>query len=115
VVAVCDFIGGLAPRLWAAVTVLACMYTWVAHRLLRAGLHPLLAILIMVLAILASSYHFHPRPHLVTILFLGLLFAGLCDFEAGRLPLWRVFLLVSLPLFLWHVHWGVLCRPGPPS
>ena len=108
VLAVLDYLGGQDTLLLATVTVLACMYTWVAHRLLRAGLHPLLAILIMVLAILASAYHFHPRPHLITILFLGLLFAGLCDFEAGRLPLWRLFWLVPLFVIWCNVHGGVL-------
>lgn len=99
---------GLDGILLATVTILACLYTWVARRLMRAGLHPLLATFVTVLAILASSYHFHPRPHLITIVFLGWTFAKLCDVEAGRISLYRLFWL--LPLFvLWaNLHGGMV-------
>jgi hypothetical protein len=99
---------GLNTILWATAALLAGLYTWVAHRLLRAGLHPLLAVLLTLLAMLASAYHFHPRPHLLSILFLGCTFALLCDVEAGRVPFQR--LLELLPLFvLWtNIHGGML-------
>jgi hypothetical protein len=103
-----DRLGGLDSVLLATATVLACLYTWVFGRLTRAGMHPLLAVLVTVLALAASSYHFHPRPHLLSILFLALVFARLCDFEAGRTSLQS--LLWLLPLFaVWtNVHGGVL-------
>jgi hypothetical protein len=101
-------VGGWDTLLLATVTLLAGLYTFVAHRLLRAGLHPLLAVLMMVLAILVSSYHFHVRPHIVTMLFLGWLFAQLCDFEAGRLPLARLFWLVPIFVVWTNVHGGML-------
>jgi hypothetical protein len=99
---------GLNTILWATAGLLAGLFTWVAHRLLRAGLHPLLAVLLTLLAMLASAYHFHPRPHLLSILFLGWSFALLCDVEAGRVPLKRMIWL--LPLFvLWtNIHGGML-------
>jgi hypothetical protein len=101
-------VDGLNTILWATATLLAGLFTWVAHRLLRAGLHPLLAVLLTMLAMLASAYHFHPRPHLLSILFLGWTFALLCDVEAGRLSFKR--LMVLLPLFvLWtNIHGGML-------
>src|SRR5437764_5955107 len=37
--AVLDGIGGLDTLLLATATVLACLYTWLAHRLMRSGLH----------------------------------------------------------------------------
>jgi hypothetical protein len=65
-------------------------------------------VLLTLLAMLASAYHFHPRPHLLSILFLGWTFALLVDFEAGRVPLKRLAWL--LPLFaLWtNIHGGML-------
>jgi hypothetical protein len=76
--------------------------------LLRAGLHPLLAVFITLLAMMAGAYHFHPRPHLMTIVLLGWTFAQLCDFEAGRISLPRLFWL--LPVFvLWaNMHGGMV-------
>ncbi len=99
---------GLDGILLATATILACFYTWVAHRLLRAGLHPLLAVFLTGLAMVASAYHFHPRPHLMTIVLLGWTFAKLCDFEAGRISLPRLFWL--LPVFvLWaNMHGGMV-------
>jgi hypothetical protein len=105
-------VDGLNTILTATAVLLAGLFTWVAHRLLRVGLHPLLAVLLTLLAMLASAYHFHPRPHLLTIAFLGWTFAQLCDFEAGRIPLRRLFWL--LPLFvLWtNIHGGMLGALG---
>ena len=103
---------GVNTILLATAVVLAGFYTWIVHRLLRAGLHPLLAILVTLLAMLASAYHFHPRPHLVTIVFLGWTFARLNDFEDGRISLRGLFWL--LPLFvLWtNLHGGMLAGLG---
>src|SRR5712692_7040709 len=56
---------GLNTILTATAALLAGLYAWVAHRFLRAGIHPLLAVLLTLLAMLASAYHFHPRPHLL--------------------------------------------------
>jgi hypothetical protein len=75
---------GLNTILAATAALLAGFYTWVAHGLLREGLHPLLAVLLTLLAMLASAYHFHPRPHLLSLVFLGWTFANLCDVEASR-------------------------------
>jgi len=101
-------LSGLDGILLATATLLACLYTWVFQRLLRAGLHPLLAAFLVALAILASSHHFHARPHLLTIALLGWTFALLSDFEAGRIGLLRLF---GLPLLfvLWaNLHGGMV-------
>src|SRR5260370_25050852 len=60
-------VGGLDMVLLATVTVLACLYTCLGHRLHRGGMHPLIAVLVVALAVLGSAYHFHPRPPLITI------------------------------------------------
>ena len=108
VLALIHRIDGLNSILLATVTMLAALYTWVAHRLIRAGIHPLVAVLIMGLAIMASSYHFHPRPHIVTIVLIGWSFSRLCDFEAGRISLWQLFWLVPLFVVWTNVHGGMV-------
>src|SRR5262249_7640572 len=57
---------GLNTILTATAALLAGLYAWVGHRLLRAGIHPLLAVLLTLLAMMASAYHFHPRPHVLS-------------------------------------------------
>jgi len=99
---------GLDSILLITTTILACLYTWAAYRLIRMGIHWLVAILIMSLAIAASAYHFHPRPHLITIAFLGITFARLCDFEAGRISLKRLFWLIPLYVLWTNIHGGMV-------
>ncbi len=94
--------------LLATATLLAVLYTWAAHRLVRAGIHWLLALLFVALAVGAGAFHFHPRPHLATLVLLAWTFALLCDFEAGRIPLARLFWLVPLFLVWTNAHDGVL-------
>ena len=89
-------------------TLLAGLYTWAAHRLIRSGMHWLLATSLVALALAASAFHFHPRPHLATLALLGWTFALLCDFEAGRIPLERLFWLVPAYLVWTNAHDGVL-------
>jgi len=94
--------------LLATATLLAGLYTWAALRLIRSGAHWLLAVGFVALALGASTFHFYPRPHLATLVLLGWTFALLCDFEAGRIPLTRLFWLVPLFLVWANAHDGVL-------
>ncbi|MBI3466675.1 MAG: hypothetical protein HY000_26980 [Planctomycetes bacterium] len=112
VLALLHRIGGLDTVLLSTVTVLAGLYTWVAHRLITAGIHWLVSVLITVLAIAASAYHFHPRPHLSTIVFLGWTFACLSDFETGRLSLNKLFWLVPLYVVWTNMHGGMVGGVG---
>jgi hypothetical protein len=107
-----DHIGGLDTLLLAAVTLLAAFYTWVAHRLIRVGIHWLLALLVVAFAIFSSANHLHPRPHLVNIAFLGLTFGLLCDYEAGRIGLKRLFWLVPLYVIWTNIHGGMVGGVG---
>jgi hypothetical protein len=101
-------LGGLDTVLLATATLLAALQAWLYHRFLRSGMHPLLALLMVALAFLGIAYHLHPRPHLVTIVLVGWTCAALCDFEAGRIPLGRLFWLVPLYVFWANVHGGML-------
>jgi hypothetical protein len=103
---------GLEGVLWAAIAVLAATFAWLGGRFVRAGCHPLLALLLVGLALGVSSYHFHVRPHLLSIAFLGLTLALLVDVEAGRRQ--PRSLLWLIPLFaLWtNLHGGMLAGLG---
>jgi hypothetical protein len=101
-------VGGLDTVLLATATFLAGLYTWIADRLMRRRMHPLIAVLVVALAVLASSYHFHPRPHLINLLLLGWTFALLCDFEAGRRSLQSLFWLVPLYALWANFHGGMV-------
>jgi hypothetical protein len=101
-------IGGLDSIMVVTMLGLAGLYTWVAHRLLGAGIHPLLSALIVSMAITGGSYHFHPRPHILTLVFLAWTFARLCDTEAGRTPLVRLFWLIPRFILWTNVHGGMV-------
>ena len=61
-----------------------------------------------MLTVAASANHLHVRPHISTIVFLGLTFGWLCDFEASGMGLGRLFWLVPV-FWAWsNMHGGVL-------
>src|SRR5947209_6338354 len=64
--------------------------------------------LLVAVVVAASASHFHARPHLATIVFLGLTLAYLCDFEAERIGPGRLFWLVPLYVLWTNLHGGVL-------
>jgi hypothetical protein len=101
-------IGGLDSIMVVTMLGLAGLYTWIFHRLLRTGMHPLLAALIMAMAITGGAYHFHPRPHILTLAFLAWTFAELCDVETGRVPLRRLSWLIPLFIVWANMHGGML-------
>lgn len=100
--------GGWDTLLLATATVLATFYAWIGARLVRCGLHPALATAAVVLTVAASSHHFHARPHLGSIIFLGLTAGLLCDVEAGRVRPVRLAWLVPLFVAWTNIHGGVL-------
>jgi hypothetical protein len=98
--------------LLAAATLLAGLYAWLARRMLAAGAAPVTAAVLIALLLGASAHHFHVRPHLATLVGLGLTLALLTDVEAGRAPLRRLALLPPV-LALWaNLHGGVLAGWG---
>ncbi len=86
----------------ATATLLAALYTWVAHRLQRAGLHPLVTTVIVMLVLGASSHQFHARPHLATIVLFAVTFASLVDVDETRTVSPRLALLV--PVYVTHLE-----------
>ncbi len=101
-------IGGLDALVLAAAAVLAALYTWVGSRLIRSGWHPAVAVLLVALTVWASRYHLHARPHIATIVGMGLTVALLLDFEAGRISLRGLLWLWPLVVVWVNLHTGVL-------
>jgi len=101
-------VDGFDSLLLAATVGIAALFTWAGHRLLRAGLHWSLTVLVIVLLFAASTSHLHVRPHLFTIAFLGITFARLVDFEAGRINLRRLAWLIPLFIVWTNIHGGML-------
>jgi hypothetical protein len=101
-------LGGLDMLVVAAATGLALLYTWAAHRLLRAGWHWLPAAFVVALAIQASRYHLLARPHLLSIALFGLVLARLADFEVGRIGLRGLLWLPPLFVLWTNCHGAVL-------
>ena len=105
-------LGGWDGLLLVTITLLAGVYTWVASRLIRAGLHVLPVGAVLALVLLASSHQFHVRPLILTIAFVALTFSLLVDVEAGRRRLRQLWWLVPLVVLWANVHGGVLAGLG---
>lgn len=99
---------GLDGLLLGAVTLLAATFAWLYGRFRRAGLAMPPAVLLLMMVLAASSYHFHPRPHLATIALTALTLGVLADIETGRRS--RRWLLALPPLMvIWtNLHGGAL-------
>ncbi len=94
--------------LLGTVTVLACLYTWLAHRLMQRGMHWSLAIVVAALALAAGSNHFHVRPHLATLVFFAVTCAFLYDLDSGRKQLRHMIWLVPAYALWANMHGGFL-------
>lgn len=99
---------GLDGLLALACVLIAVIFGILAGRAERIGLSwPISVVFLMIIAA-AGSYHFMPRPHLVTLLAMTSGTMLLCNVEAGRVsPRW----LLTIPpvLALWsNLHGGAL-------
>jgi hypothetical protein len=100
-------IDGLDSLLLLSVSSLAALYSWLAWRFIRTGLHWSVTLVIVALTLAASSSHFHVRPHIGTIIGMGVTMAYLIDVEAGRLRIAQMFWLVPI-YWLWsNIHGGM--------
>jgi hypothetical protein len=106
--ALIDDIDGMDSLLLTTVTILAALYTWIAHRLIREGLHWALASVVLMLTIAASSSHFHIRPHIATIVFIAVFFGLLCDFEMGRIGIRGLLWLIPISILWTNLHGGLI-------
>ncbi len=108
-------VAGLDGLVLGAVTILAGLFTLLAGRFLRPDPRsggwvpqwPAVGLLLM-LVIAASSYHFIPRPHLITLLLMAWTVALLCDVESGRVSSRRLLWLPPIFILWTNIHGGAL-------
>lgn len=101
-------LGGLDALVVATSAGLALLLAWLFHRLVEGGLERRYALLATAVCFLASSLHFHVRPHLFSIIAFAWLYQTLVDFEAGRVGLVRLVWLWPLFLVWVNVHGAVV-------
>jgi hypothetical protein len=101
-------IAGLDSILLFAAAVLAGLFAYLAKRLASRGMQGPVLMLVLALTLAASSHHFHPRPHLGSMVLMAWMFARLCDFDAGRIP-WQRLLWIAPAIALWtNLHGAVV-------
>jgi hypothetical protein len=101
-------LGGFDTQLLGAVTIIAAVFAWLATRLLRLGLHPILAGGLIALALAAAGSHFHVRPHVFTLAAMTFVMTLLVDADAPRARLARLIWIVPLCALWTNIHGGVL-------
>jgi hypothetical protein len=101
-------LSGFDALLLTTATLLAYLFGWLSHRLVRSGMHFMLATLIISLTFAASAIHLHVRPHIVSILFLALIFSRLSDFETGRIKFRSLLWLIPIFIIWTNIHGAVL-------
>ena len=112
IMALLNRIGGLDALLFMGVLLLSSVYTWLAFRLNRSGLSPLFIGLVITLVFVSSSSHLHIRPHLFSILFLGIIYSILCDYEKGHVTFLKLLWLIPIFIVWTNIHGGVLAGIG---
>ena len=97
---------GLKGVVLAAGVLLALFGTTIVRRMTGRGVHLLIAMLVSLLCIGASSIHFLARPHVFTLLFISV---SVWMIEADRLrSSRRIWLLVPLTIVWTNLHGGFL-------
>jgi hypothetical protein len=91
---------------------LTVFFTAMYRRYLSTGTHWMIALLLTMLAIAGSSFHFFARPLIYTLIFMGWLATLLSDVEAGRRRFQSIWYAVPA-IALWaNLHPGVLAGVG---
>ena len=105
---------GLNGVVWLCAWLVAAVFVLLLSQLLRRGTGLLLAIVLMLLALAASTIHLYARPHIVSWLFSLLWFVALEAWERwdgsqqGTLPRW-IPLFFPASMLLWvNLHGGWL-------
>lgn len=101
-------LAGLDGLLLLTAALLAGFYTWIASRMIRGGLHPLPAALLLMLFMLAGAGQFLVRPLVLTVVMLGITFALLVDVESDAKRPRQLWWLVPLFIVWTNIHGGVL-------
>ena len=100
--------GGFDTLLLGLCSLVAGLFTWVFSRAMRNGMHPALAAVVVGGAVVVSGFHFYARPHMITLVGMGLTLAWIIDTERGRCNQWRLWCLIPLYAIWTNIHGGVL-------
>src|ERR1700693_3693635 len=106
--------GGLNGVVWLCALLVAAIFALLLSQLLRRGTGLLLAIVLMLLALAASTIHLYARPHIVSWLFSMLWFVALERWERwngrerGSLPRWIPWFFPASMLLWVNLHGGWL-------
>ena len=100
--------GGFDLQLLLFATFVAGLTAWLTLRLRQSGMHALLAAAFASAAVVAASFHFFVRPHLVTVALTAWVAACLVDFDRGRAGMARLASLILLCVVWTNLHGGVL-------
>ena len=108
VMSIAHRIGGFDTMLTMMNALLAGFAAWVGKRFIDGGLHPLPAGAIVALGMAVAGFHFYLRPHLATIVLMGVVTAWLVDFERRRIGIRRMAWLIPICILWTNLHGGVL-------
>lgn len=108
VMAVVHRLAGLDGLLAVTASLIALLYSGLAFRIERSGMNLVIGSLILFLSFAAGSHHFHVRPHVVTILFMAVLYSRLSDVESGKTGPGSLFWLVPMFVLWANIHGGAL-------
>jgi hypothetical protein len=100
--------GGFDTLLLGLCSIVAGLFTWIFSRAVRNGMHPALAAVVVGGAVVVSGFHFYARPHMITLVGMGLTLAWIVDTERGRCSPWRLWCLIPLYAVWTNIHGGVL-------
>ncbi|HEY3787466.1 MAG TPA: hypothetical protein VGL71_01370, partial [Urbifossiella sp.] len=101
-------LGGLDTLLLGFTVLVAGLFTAIFRRATRAGMGPLLAGLMVGVALFIGAFHYYVRPHMFTIALLGWTMMCIVDFERGRCGVSRLAWLIPLFAIWTNLHGGVL-------
>jgi hypothetical protein len=108
VMALVHRVGGFDSYVLLSSTILAGLFAWLTLRFLRTGYHPILAVVIVLLAFATSAMQFHVRPLLFTMVSMVVVAVMLTNVDAGRSSLNRLFWLVPYFVIWTNTHGGML-------
>lgn len=101
-------VGALDGVITLAVSAIVLIYSFVFFLAWRSGLPIAIGVLLTILTIAASSYHFLPRPHLFTIVGMLVLMRALQKLDAHPTNR-RLLLLLPILFLVWiNTHGGAL-------
>jgi len=106
--AIAHRVAGFDGVLHLYTAMLAALFAWIFSRMVRNGLHPVLAATFTAGSAVVAAFHFYARPHMATLAGMAIVMAAIIDFERGRAAPWRLWWLIPFSVLWTNIHGGVL-------